>query len=277
MTTYIHALARLLALVTVVVGTLLVVVWLVQRRMIYFPSGGVPPPVQVGLPQAEAVSFATDDGLMLNGWFVPSGRPGAETVIVFNGNAGNRAYRSDLAARLAAGGMAVLLFDYRGYGDNPGVPSEEGLALDARAARRYVLSRADVDAHRLVYFGESLGSAVAVRLAGEHPARALVLRSPFTSFVDMGRLHYPILPVRWLLRDRYPSLERIARIGCPLLVIAGASDTIVPTSQSRRLFEAALEPKRLVIVDGADHNDEALNAGPRVITAVTEFVRSLNP
>jgi len=275
--TYIHAVARLLTIVAVVVGTFLVVVWLVQRRMIYFPSGEVPAPAQAGLTRAEAVRFATDDGLMLNGWFVPAGQPGADTVIVFNGNAGNRAYRSDLAVRFAAGGMAVLLFDYRGYGDNPGSPSEEGLALDARAARRYVLSRADVDARRLVYFGESLGSAVAVRLAVEHPARAVVLRSPFTSFVDMGRLHYPILPVGWLLRDRYPTIDRIARIGCPLLVIAGANDTIVPTSQSRRLFEAALEPKRLVIVEGADHNDEALNAGPQVIAAVTEFVRSLKP
>jgi fermentation-respiration switch protein FrsA (DUF1100 family) len=208
---------------------------------------------------------------------VPADRSGADTVIVFNGNAGNRAYRSDLAAGIAAGGMAVLLFDYRGYGENPGSPSEEGLALDARAARRYVLLRAEVDARRLVYFGESLGSAVAVRLSMEHPARAVILRSPFTSFVDMGRLHFPILPVRWILRDRYASIDRIARIGSPLLVIAGANDTIVPTSQSRRLFEAALEPKRLVIIEGADHNDEALAAGPQLIGAVLDFVHRLNP
>jgi fermentation-respiration switch protein FrsA (DUF1100 family) len=274
MATYIHA-ARLLAFAIALVGVLLVLAWMGQRRMIYFPSGDVPTPAQVGLPRAETVSFATDDGLMLNGWFVPAERSDAVTVIVFNGNAGNRAYRSDLAVRFAAGGMAVLLFDYRGYGDNPGSPSEEGLALDARAARRYVLSRPDVDARRLVYFGESLGSAVAVRLAVEHPAHAVILRSPFTSFVEMGRLHYPILPVRWILRDRYPSIDRIARIGCPLLVIAGANDTIVPASQSQRLFDAALEPKRLVIVEGADHNDEALAAGPQLVAAVTEFVRGL--
>jgi fermentation-respiration switch protein FrsA (DUF1100 family) len=136
-----------------------------------------------------------------------------------------------------------------------------------------VLSREDVDARRLVYFGESLGSAVAVRLAVEHPAHAVILRSPFTSFVDMGRLHYPFLPVRWLLRDRYPSLDRIAQIASPLLVIAGSNDAIVPISQSRRLFEAAREPKRLVIVEGADHNDEALGAGPQVVAAVTGFLR----
>ena len=271
----IHAAARVLALAAAGVGVLLLLLWLGQRRMIYFPLGTVPAPGDVGLLRAEQVRFATDDGLTLNGWFVPAGRPGADTVIVFNGNAGNRAYRSDLAAWMSTAGMAVLLFDYRGYAENPGSPSEEGLALDARAARRYVLSRPDVDARRLVYFGESLGSGVAVRLAVEQPPRALVLRSPFTSFVDMGRVHYPFLPVAWLLRDRYPSIDRIAQVTCPVLVVAGANDTIVPAAQSRRLFDAAREPKHLLIVKGADHNDEALAAGQQVVAAVTIFVRSL--
>ena len=126
-----------------------------------------------------------------------------------------------------------------------------------------------------MYFGESLGSGVAVRLAVEHPPRALVLRSPFTSFVDMGRVHYPFLPVAWLLRDRYPSIDRIGQVTCPVLVVAGANDTVVPAAQSRRLFDAAREPKHLLIVKGADHNDEALAAGQQVVAAVTIFVRSL--
>ena len=264
---------RFLAIAVTAVVVLLIVLWTVQRQMMYFPSGSIPAPAEVGLTRAEVVTFTTDDGVALSGWFVPAERPGGPTVIVFNGNAGNRAYRSDLAARFSEQGMAVLLFDYRGYGGNAGSPTEEGLALDARAAHRYVLSRGDVDARRLVYFGESLGSAVAVRLATEHPPAAVVLRSPFTSFVEMGRLHFPVLPVRWILRDRYPSIDRITQIGAPLLVVAGSNDTIVPASQSRRLFEAAREPKRLVIIEGADHNDEALNAGPRVIGAVVEFVR----
>ena len=271
----IHAAARVLALAAVGVSILLLLIWLGQRRMIYFPFGTVPAPGDVGLFRAAKVTFATDDGLTLNGWFVPAERPGADTVIVFNGNAGNRAYRSDLAAWMATAGMAVLLFDYRGYAENPGSPSEEGLALDARAARRYVLSRPDVDARRLVYFGESLGSGVAVRLAVEHPPRALILRSPFTSFVDVGRIHYPFLPVTWLLRDRYLSINRIAQVPSPVLIIAGANDTIVPAALSRRLFEAAREPKRLLIVEGADHNDEALASGQQVVAAVTAFVNSL--
>lgn len=261
----------LLVAVIVVLG----VFWLAQRGMMYFPSGEVGTPAAAGLTRAESVSFKTADGLTLGGWFVPSSQPGATTVIVFNGNAGNRAYRADIAIRLGGEGFAVLLFDYRGYGGNGGTPTEEGLALDARAARDYVIARRDVDASRVVYFGESLGSGVAVRLAAEHPVRAVVLRSPFTSFVDVGRVHYAWLPVGLLLRDRYASIDRIGQIRSPLLVIAGSRDSIVPADQSRRLFEAASEPKRLVIVEGADHNDEALIIGPQVVAAVRDFLAGL--
>jgi uncharacterized protein len=263
---------RLVVVALAVVCVLLGAFWLTQRRMMYFPSGDVPMPAEVGLPGAENVTFRTADGLMLSGWFVRASQPGATTVLVFNGNAGNRSYRADIARRLSAEGMAVLLFDYRGYGGNSGSPTEQGLALDARAARDYVLTRPDVDASRIAYFGESLGSGVAVRLAVEHAPRALILRSPFTSFVDVGRVHYGWLPVGLLMRDRYPSLDRIKQIRSPLMIIAGSRDAIVPVEQSRRLFDAANEPKRLVIIEGADHNDDVLAAGPQVIAAVRDVV-----
>ena len=125
-----------------------------------------------------------------------------------------------------------------------------------------------------MYFGESLGSGVAVGLAaGERPF-ALILRSPFPSLADLGRLHYPLLPVRWLLRDRFDCLDRIRRVNCPLLVIAGTRDGIIPVAQSERLFEAAVEPKRLVRIDGADHNDYELLAGARVVEAVVDFLEN---
>jgi fermentation-respiration switch protein FrsA (DUF1100 family) len=266
---------RFLLFVLAAMVVLLGIVWLTQRGMMYFPSDDVGTPPQAGLPRAEAVTFKTADGLLLGGWFVPASEAGSTTVIVFNGNAGNRAYRADIASRLSEAGLAVLLFDYRGFGGNPGSPTEEGLAADAKAAHDYVLSRRDVDPSRIVYFGESLGSGVAVRLAVDHPPRALVLRSPFTSFVDLGRVHFGWLPVGLLLRDRYPSIDRIGAIRSPVLVIAGSNDSIVPVEQSRRLFEAARDPKRLVIVEGADHNDDALIAGPQVIGAVREFLASL--
>jgi fermentation-respiration switch protein FrsA (DUF1100 family) len=222
------------------------------------------------------VKFATDDGLTLHGWFVPAdSAPARFTVIVFNGNAGHRGFRAPLAAALASHGVATLLFDYRGYGDNTGRPTEDGLARDARAALGYLKTRTDIDPARIVFFGESLGAAVALRLSTETPPFALVLRSPFTSLTDIGRHHYAFLPVRWLLRDRYPSLERVASVSSPTLVIAGDRDSIIPVDQSKRLYEALGTEKRLVVIAGADHNDAALFDGPELMRAVLDFAGGL--
>jgi fermentation-respiration switch protein FrsA (DUF1100 family) len=197
-------------------------------------------------------------------------------MIVFNGNAGHRGFRAPLAAALARHGVATLLFDYRGYGGNAGHPSEDGLARDARAAQAYVTTRADVDTSRVVYFGESLGAAVALRLATETRPFALVLRSPFTSLTDIGRHHYPFLPVRWLLRDRYPLLERAGSVASPVLVIVGERDSIIPPAQSKRLYEAIVAEKRLVVIRGADHNDEALFDGPELMRALLDFLATFD-
>jgi hypothetical protein len=258
------------------VGLGLALLWMGQRRMIYLPFDNVPPAASLGLPRAEDVTFTTDDGLALHGWFVPAAStPARFTVIVFNGNAGHRGFRAPLAAALARHGVSTLLFDYRGYGDNSGRPSEDGLARDARAARAYLMTRADVDTTRVVFFGESLGAAVAIRLATETPPFALVLRSPFTSLTDIGRYHYPFLPVRWLLRDRYPSLERAPSVSCPTLVIAGERDSIIPIEQSRRLYAAITAEKRLVEIAGADHNDEALFDGAQLLQGVLDFLTNV--
>ena len=254
----------------------LLLVWVFQRTLIYFPFDHVPSPSDVGLAGVETVTFPTADGLVLSGWFV-SNRFAATsgTVIVFNGNAANRAYRAPLAAALRDYGYHVLLFDYRGYGGNEGAPTEPGLMADARAARAYLLDRADVDVSRLVYFGESLGSAVAVALAAEHGPVAMILRSPFTSLVDVGRIHYPYLPVKQFLWDRFASLDAIRDVGCPVLIIAGDRDRIVPVGQSRRLYEEVRAPKDLVIIAGADHNDPELGAGDEMMAAVVRFLSPL--
>lgn len=241
-----------------------------QRRLIYFPSRGPVPPVATVVPGGEDVVLQTDDGLRLGAWFFPAAdrRP---AVLVCNGNGGDRMMRTPLAAALSGVGLSVLLFDYRGYGGNPGDPSEEGLAADASAAQAFLAARPEVDPDHVVYFGESLGAAVAVRLALESPPAALVLRSPFTSLTDVGRLHYPWLPVRALLTDRYPSITRIARVTAPLLVIAGDRDTLVPAELSRRLYQAAREPKRFTLVPDADHNSPELLDGPWMLDAIVRF------
>ncbi len=264
------------ALFVAVIGAVLAFFWTMQRRLMYFPTDYVPPPGAIGLSEAEAVTFETTDGLELGGWFLPAFETSPRiTVLVFNGNAGNRANRGVLASALHKHGLQVLLVDYRGYGGNPGAPSESGLAADSRAARAYLVSRPDVDASRLVYFGESLGSAVAVDLAVEHAPIALVLRSPFTSMADVGQFHYPFLPVRLLLRDRFESLDRIRELRSPLLVIAGGQDRIVPLNQSQRLYDAAPTAKKFLVLPQADHNDADLLAGDEMILAIVRFVRAL--
>ena len=261
---------------SVVVAGIIVLAWMFQRTLIYFPFGDVPGPRDVGLTRAEVVTFPTEDGLTLRGWFVPSSSsPPAYTVLVLNGNAGNRAYRAPLAASLQQQGLQVLLFDYRGYGDNEGKPTEDGLRADARAARDYLVTRGDVDTSRLIYFGESLGTVLAIGLAAEHPPAGVILRSPFPSLVEVGQTHYPFLPVRLLLQDRFDAIDDIKRVTCPVLVLAGDRDRIIPLGQSRRLYDAATSPKELVILAGADHNDFELLAGDEMLGAISRFLGQL--
>ena len=255
------------------VAIILALIWTQQRRMIYFPFSEVPAAGEISRGRIEQVRFHTVDGLELTAWFFPiSGPAPRTTILVFNGNAGNRAYRVPLAEALNRRGLQVLLTDYRGYGGNAGAPTERGLAADSRAARAHLVRRPDVDPSRIAYFGESLGSAVAVDLAAEYPPSALILRSPFTSMADIGQHHYPFLPVRLLLRDRFASIERIRQTRAPLLVIAGGRDSIVPIEFSRRLYEAAAEPKQLVVLPDADHNDEELLSGADMIEAIVRFM-----
>ena len=254
-----------------VIALLLATVWLLQRQLIYFPDSSAPPPAARVLTGAQDVTLHTADGLRLAAWLV---RPPPETpdrrvgVLVAPGNAGNRLARASLAAALAKLGLTVLLVDYRGYGGNPGHPSQDGLTADARAARAYLIDKVD----QLIYYGESLGAAVVTALAVEHPPAGLVLRSPFTDLAAVGREHYPFLPVRLLLRDRFPVADLIGRVDAPTVVVYGTADTIVPPAQSITVAKKAAGRVRLVAVDGADHNDAALLSGPQLLQAVQDLV-----
>lgn len=257
-------LLALLAIVVVVPGAL----WLFQRRLIYLPVQQLPS--VASLPGTwKEVTLSTADGLELAAWYSPPD-VGSPVVIVFNGNAGNRAGRVPLGNALARQGIGVLLTDYRGYGGNPGHPSASGLAADSRAALRWV--RKHARRHPVVYFGESLGSGVAVELASVEPPDALVLRSPFTSLTAVGKVHYPFLPVGLMLRDEFPSLERIRHVRAPALVIAGTGDSIVPPDQSREIYEAAPGPKRWLSLEDAGHNDPRFADGREMIEAIARFL-----
>jgi uncharacterized protein len=263
-------------LVVAVLATVALVagVWLFQRQLVYLPSPGPVPPAATALAGAEDVVLTTADGPTLGAWFVPAQGPRRDvTVLVANGNAGDRSLRAPLAAALRAEGLDVLLFDYRGFGGNPGRPSEDGLLADARAARDHLVRERGVAPERLLYLGESLGGAVVARLATEAPVGGLVLRSPFVDLPSIGERLYPYLPVRWLLVDRFPVAEPAGRARVPTTVVLGEEDSLIPPAQSRAVAQAA--GGEIVAVPGADHNDAVLGHGSAVVDAVVRRAEAL--
>jgi uncharacterized protein len=256
-----------------VASALIVAIRTQQRRLIYFPTRDPVPAAATYLLGGRDVVIDTEDGKRLGAWYLPaSSRAPGPGVIVFNGNGGDRSGRAPLAVGLRKLGLSVLLFDYRGYGGNDGTPSENGLALDAKAARAWLAAQPEIDPGRIVYFGESLGGAVAIGLAQHIPPAALVLRSPFTSLAEVGKVHYPWLPVGRLLIDRFPSIDRIGSVTAPVMIVAGDRDDVVPESLSRKLFDAANDPKRYLLVPGTGHNDLRLAAGDGMLAEVGRFL-----
>jgi pimeloyl-ACP methyl ester carboxylesterase len=260
-------LAGLLTALIVTIGLL----WLVQRRLVFLPDTSAVPPAAEVIDGALDVTLTTADGVELGAWYVP-GEGGGEsaTVLVANGNAGNRASRAPLARALAGEGLSVLLFDYRGYGGNPGSPSETGLGLDVAAARSYLVDELGVDESELIYFGESLGTGVVSALATEHPPAGMLLRSPFTDLPAVAQRQLPLLPVRLLMKDRFPVEQQVARLDVELTVVLGTADSLVPPDQSRAVARAG--DAELVEVDGVGHNDRALFDGAELIAAVVALV-----
>ena len=264
---------RAIVVVVLAVALPLGLVWAFQRQLIYLPTRASVAAVGATIPGARDVVLTTSDGVRLGAWLVPAAQPERDgAVLVANGNAGNRALRAPLARALARRGLAVLLFDYRGYGGNGGSPSEAGLARDVRAARQYLVEEAGFSPNRLVYFGESLGTAVVTELATDHPPAGLVLRSPFVDLASVGQVHYPFLPVRMLLRDRFPLVEHLRQVEeVPVTVVYGGRDSVVPPAQSRAAAAAAPTLRRLVEVAAADHNDPALLDGRVLVDAIVDL------
>jgi uncharacterized protein len=256
-----------LVVLVMTIAVILTIVWLAQRRLVFQPAREALPAASQELPGGRDVTLRTSDGLELGGWYVPSAT-GGYTVLMAGGNGRNRLGRAQLARAFADAGLSVLLFDYRGYGDSPGSPSERGLALDVRAAYRHLVDVERIPPGRIVFFGESLGSAVVTELATEHPPAGLVLRSPFVSLAAVASVHYRLVPVRLLLRDRFPVAEAIERVDVPTVVVYGTLDSVVPPAQSHEVASRASGLIDEVVLDGADHNDEVLTAGPRLVDAV---------
>jgi hypothetical protein len=233
----------LLILAVVGYGGLLALMYVFQRALQYFPDTARVAPAQAGLPQAQEITLTSSDSEKLIAWYVPA-RGEKPIVIYFQGNAEGLPARVGRFTWLTGDGTGLLALNYRGYGGSTGSPSEQGLIRDARAAYDFV--RAQYAARRIVLFGESLGTGVAVSLAAEHEIDALILDAPYTSIAEVGAAHYPFAPVRWLLKDKFHSDERIGGVSAPLLVLHGGQDRIVPIRFGERLFALAREPKRFV-------------------------------
>lgn len=263
-------------LVLIVAGLVLVLVAF-EKRFIYIPSRELEvTPTALGL-RHEEVRLHTEDGVALHAWFLPC-EGSSYTVLLNHGNAGNISHRLDRALLIQAELEAdVLLYDYRGYGRSEGAPDEEGTYRDARAAWAYLTQERDLPPERILIFGESLGSAVALQLALDRPARALVLESPFTSAADMASELFPFLPMRHLIRTRYDNLGKVGALRIPLLILHGDRDEIVPFEHGQRLYAAAPQPKRFYPIPGAAHNTTYLVGGQPFWATIREFIEQLPP
>jgi fermentation-respiration switch protein FrsA (DUF1100 family) len=267
-----RSLARSLLRILVLLALASAVMLLFERHLIYFPQRAHDvTPRALGMAHEE-LALVAEDGVRIHGWFLPA-KGSRLTLLVCHGNAGNVSHRLDRALLAQSHlGTDVLLFDYRGYGRSEGRPDEHGTYRDARAAWQWLVAKGQAP-ERIVIFGESLGSGVALQLALEQPrARALVLESAFASVPAMARAVYPFLPLWPFVRTRYDNLAKVGGLRLPLLMLHGERDDLVPFAQGRRVFDAAPEPKRFHAIPGASHNDTYVVGGEAYWQALREFL-----
>lgn len=238
--------------------------YLLQRRMVYMPDARPPDPAVAAALGFEAVTSRTSDGLALVSWYAPARTPEQPVLVFLHGNADAIGRRAPKFAPFLEAGFGALLVEYRGYSGNPGSPHEDGLYRDGEAALAW-LGENGVEDGRIVLYGSSLGTGVAVELASRHAVAALVLEAPFTSLADVGARAYPWLPVRLLARDRYDSLAKMARVAAPVVVLHGEADAIVPPDMGRAILEAAPGPKAGLFVPGLDHDGMAIDGAPAFV------------
>lgn len=253
----------------------------IENQFIFYPDKDVySTPDDWGI-EYDDVTFNTEDGLKLNGWFIPGKTEiltanNLHTLLWFHGNAGNISHRLEnikmLYDRVP---LNIFIFDYRQYGKSEGKVSEQGTYTDANAALEYLLSRRDVDHEKIVFFGRSLGSAVAVDLAIKEKCCGLILETPFTSMKELARTLFPYIPVGYILQAKYDCITKIRDVKVPVLILHGDRDELVPIEQGKTLYEAANEPKEFYTIPGATHNDTYIVGGEEYFEVIKRFVNKL--
>ncbi len=269
----------LAAWILILAGGSIVLLRSIENYLVFFPSRSYSedPLPQLAGASLEQVWLNSADGCRINAWWIrpldpPDGA--VQTFLFFHGNAGNLSDRLLHFQTFVNLGWRIFAIDYRGYGLSEGRPSERGVYSDALGAYEYLVRNLMVDPKTIFFYGESLGTAVAIYLAREHRPTGLILEAPLTSFRDVGRFHYPLVPqfVYRLMRNQWNSIDRITSVHCPLFIIHGSQDEIIPTQQGQRLFDAAALPKEIHIIPGAGHSDCLLIGGIDLLKSLQEFV-----
>lgn len=258
----------------VVYGAMVGAMVVFQRSLMYFPPSDRPEIAAAGLPGLELVSHETHDGLVLDHWYHPPREPDGPVIVLFHGNAGHIGDRAAKYRSLFKAGFGVFLAEYRGYGGNPGSPSEEAITADARLVLDQLAARG-VGPERIVLYGESLGTGVAVKMAAEWAVAGLVLEAPPGSVAEVAQAHYWYVPAKWLIWDRWDVIPLLASLRVPLLVLHGENDATVPIRFGRRVYEAAGGEKEAVFQPGGGHVDLYNYSG--VPERVIGFVRRTVP
>jgi fermentation-respiration switch protein FrsA (DUF1100 family) len=260
-----------LAIIIVYIASM-AIMFINQRNLIYAPSRECPQPAAYGVPDMNVMTVTTADKLTLTGWYEAPADPTKPVIILFHGNAGHIGYRGFKVHPFIAAGYGFLLAEYRGYGGNAGYPSEQGFYNDARA---YIeaLKVQGVAPERIVLYGESLGTGVALQMALDYPeVHAIILESAYTSIADVCQREIFYMPVKWLVRDRFDSLKKIGKVKAPILIVHGVKDSLVPYAMGQSLFAAAKGPKDMVSIPEGGHNDlYDYHAGEKILG----FLRSL--
>jgi len=243
-----------------------------EKKGIYFPYPKIEQtPQDLGLKYQD-IYIKTSDGFILNGWFIPA-EDSKYTIIFFHGNAGNISHRLDKISIFHKLGLNTFIFDYRGYGKSKGTPNEKGLYIDAEAVYKYLLNELKIPQNKIILYGESLGTAIAIKLASEEKVKAVILEGAFSRGKDMAKRIYPFLPY-FFFSNSFDSLSRIKKIESPKLFLHSQDDEIVPFSLAKKLYDNAPDPKDLVKLNGS-HNSCFLESKDLYISALDKFIREL--
>lgn len=245
-----------------------------QSKLVYYPTHDInSTPQSIGL-QYEDVDLNTADSVRINGWFIP-GDNHLGVLLFCHGNAGNISHRLESIKIFNDLGLSVFIFDYRGYGNSDGTPSEKGTYLDAEAAWRYLTEERMIDSSDIILFGRSLGGSVAAYLAKETHPGALILESAMASVPDVAAKMYPFLPVRLLSRFKYSTIDYVKEISCPVLIIHSPTDEIIPYENGQKLFTAARQPKMFLEISGG-HNDGFIVSGEKYTDGILDFIAGIS-